>query len=61
MKSKAYYILQRETDKSYDIFEGKFYNSNWKPTLSDNKRYLEQLMKSDAAKFEGCVIITEEI
>ena len=51
-----FYIRNTKTDQSYDIFDEKFYDSNWTPNYEQDKKYLQYLIESYPEKFEDCVI-----
>jgi hypothetical protein len=61
MSKEKYYIQNQITNESYDISEGKFYDSNWSPELTDDKDYLQLLCGSDPEKFEWCRIETIQL
>jgi hypothetical protein len=61
MSKEKYYIQNQITNESYDISEGKFYDSNWSPELTDDKDYLQLLCESDPEKFEWCRIETVKL
>jgi len=56
---KQFYIWNTKTDQNFDPIEMKFYNSNWEPELTDDKEWLESIMKNNPEKFENCVIKTK--
>lgn len=50
------YIINPLTGYHYDTMEAKFLHQIWEPELQ-SREYLEDLMKNDRQKFEGCVIV----
>tara|TARA_R110000824_G_scaffold39200_1_gene118803 strand:- start:2367 stop:2669 length:303 start_codon:yes stop_codon:yes gene_type:complete len=53
-----YTIVVKNTGKHYDTNEESFLGDKWEKT-KDTKEYLEQLIKNNPNKFEGCEIQNE--
>lgn len=53
---QEFYILKTSTDQSWDEMEQKFYNSNWEPQTTDDKRSLEIAIEENTELFAGCRI-----
>jgi len=51
-----YYIRNTKTDQNYDIYEDKFFESDWSPEYSVDKKHLKLLIKTYPEKFKDCVI-----
>jgi hypothetical protein len=53
---KYYYIRNVKTDENFDPQEMRFYKNNWQPEYTEDKVYLESLLKEYEDKFENCII-----
>ena len=51
-----FFIRNTKTDENFDTNEMKFYRANWEPEYTDDKLYLEIIIKNDPLKFENCQI-----
>ena len=55
--TEKFYIWNTKTDQNFDYIDNKFYGANWEPETTDDKKYLEIILKSDKKKFKDCAIV----
>lgn len=52
-----YYILNTVTGHTFDPIENKFFDESWEVESTEDKIYLENLMKDDYDRFYNCKIV----